>query len=180
MLSLLDIFAIAVAMSIDAFCVSLCIGMKYHKPMHYIRLGAAFGFFQFIMPVTGAYAGRVLLSYTENLKYLAALILFFVAFNMAKEGFRNKECRVYTSDPTLGLSLLMLSLATSMDALGAGLSLALWNGGIVSASAVIGVVCMLFAFSGVHMGRKSSRYIGHYAEYFGSAVLTLLGLKFII
>ncbi len=144
MISLLDIFGIAVAMSIDAFCVSICIGMKYHKPKHYLRLGLAFGFFQFAMPIIGAFAGRVMLSYTENLKYLAALILFFVAFNMMREGLKNKECKVYFSDPTVGLSLLMLSLATSMDALGAGISLALWDGGIVFASSVIGITCMFF------------------------------------
>lgn len=179
MLSFIDILAIAVAMSIDAFCVSVCIGMKYHQPKHYIRLGTSFGFFQFLMPVLGAFAGRVLLGYTDNLKYLAALILFFVAFKMFWDGLKHKECKVYYSDPTVGLSLIMLSIATSMDALGAGISLALWNGGIVYASAVIGVVCMLFAFAGVHLGRTSEKYLGFYAEYLGSAVLAVIGLKFI-
>lgn len=131
------------------------------------------------MPVLGAFAGRVMLSYTDNLKYLAAFILFAVAFNMMREGIRNKECKVYYTDPTVGFSLIMLSLATSMDALGAGLSLALWDGGIVFASAVIGVVCMFFSFAGVQMGRTSERYIGHYAEYFGSFVLAVIGIKFI-
>jgi len=179
MLTLLDILGIAIAMSIDAFCVSVCIGMKYHQPKHYARLGVSFGFFQFLMPVLGALAGRILLGYTDNLKYLAAVILFFVAFNMFREGIQHKECKVYLSDPTVGLSLLMLSLATSMDALGAGISLALWDGGIVFASAVIGGVCMFFAFGGVYIGRSSSKYIGHYAEYAGSFVLALIGLKFI-
>ncbi|ADD69351.1 protein of unknown function DUF204 [Denitrovibrio acetiphilus DSM 12809] len=179
MISFIDILGIAVAMSIDAFCVSVCIGVKYHQPKHYLRLGGSFGFFQFLMPVLGAVAGRVLLGYTDNLKYLAAFILFFVAFNMLREGLQHKECRVYLSDPTVGLSIIMLSLATSMDALGAGISLALWDGGIVSASCIIGVVCMCFAFGGVHMGRSSSKYIGHYAEYAGSAVLAVIGLKFI-
>ncbi|MGD9809299.1 MAG: manganese efflux pump MntP family protein [Deferribacterales bacterium] len=179
MLTFIDILGIAVAMSIDAFCVSVCIGMKYHETKHYLRLGTSFGFFQFAMPVIGAFAGRVMLEYTHNLKYLAAAILFFVAFNMLKEGICHKECKVYTSDPTIGMSLIMLSLATSMDALGAGISLALWDGGIVYASAVIGVVCLLFAMGGVHMGRTSKKYIGHYAEYAGSLVLALIGLKFI-
>jgi len=179
MITFFDILLIAVAMSIDAFCVSVCIGVKYHQPGHYFRLGTSFGFFQFLMPVTGAFAGRILLGYTDNLKYLAALILFFVAFNMMREGIKNKECKVYFSDPTKGFSLLMLSLATSMDALGAGISLALWDGGIVFASAVIGIVCMLFSAGGVHMGRSSSKYIGHYAEYAGSLVLFAIGLKFI-
>jgi len=179
MISFLDILAIAVAMSIDAFCVSVCIGVKYHQPKHYLRLGASFGFFQFLMPVLGAFAGRVMLSYTDNLKYLAAFILFFVAFNMVREGIKNKECKVYFNDPTVGVPLLLLSLATSMDALGAGISLALWDGGIVFASAVIGVVCMFFSFAGVHFGRSSEKYIGHYAEYFGSFVLAVIGIKFI-
>jgi len=178
-MTFLDILGIAVAMSIDAFCVCVCIGMKYHKPKHYIRLGLTFGFFQFLMPVIGAFMGRVMLGYTTNLKYLAALILFFIAFNMMREGIQNKECKVYFSDPTVGFSLIMLSLATSMDALGVGISLALWDGGIVFASAVIGVVCLMFSVAGVYMGRSSKDYIGHYAEYFGSFVLAVIGLKFI-
>jgi len=179
MISLLDIFAIAVAMSIDAMCVSLCIGVKYNGFKHYLRLGGAFGLFQFMMPVVGAYTGRLMLSYTDNLKYLAALILFLIAFNMVRDGIKNRECKVYYSDPTKGLPLLILALATSVDALGAGLSLIFWEGGIFTSSAVIGVVCMLFSFAGVYIGGRCERYIGHYAEYFGSAVLALIGLKFI-
>lgn len=178
-ISFLDVLGIALAMSIDAFCVSVCIGVRFHRPEHYIRLGVSFGLFQFLMPVAGAVAGRILLGYVGSIKYLAALILFFVAFNMLKEGVKNKECKVYFTDPTVGVSLIMLSLATSMDALGAGISLAMWSGGIVSAAAVIGVVCMFFSFAGVHVGRTSDRYLGHYAEYFGAAVLGLIGLKFI-
>lgn len=180
MISSVDIFGIALAMSIDAFCVCICIGMKYNKLSNYMRLGGAFGFFQFLMPVTGAFAGRVLMRYTDNIKYLAAAFLAYVAFHMFMEAYRHKECKVYTSDPTKGLQLIFLSLATSMDALGAGLSLALWDGGIVGASCVIGVVCMLMSFLGVYIGQHSRRYIGYYAEYFGAAVLVIIGIRFII
>jgi putative Mn2+ efflux pump MntP len=180
MLSLFDIFAVAVAMSIDAFCVSVCVGMKYNSLNKYLRLGFFFGFFQFLMPVIGAYIGTVMLNYTQNIKYLAAAILFVIAFMMFKEGWCNKECKVYTSDPTKGLKLIMLSLATSMDALGAGISLAFYEGGIIFASAVIGVTCFLFTCGGIFFGSVSSRYIGHYAEYFGAFVLTAIGLKFIL
>lgn len=180
MITVIDIFGIALAMSIDAFCVCICIGMKYNKLSNYARLGGAFGFFQFLMPVAGAFAGRVLMRYTDNIKYLAALFLAYVAWHMLMEAYRHKECKVYTSDPTKGLSLLFLALATSMDALGAGLSLALWDGGIVRASCVIGVVCMLMSFLGVYIGQHSRRYIGHYAEYFGAAVLVVIGIRFIL
>jgi putative Mn2+ efflux pump MntP len=180
MITVFDIFGIALAMSIDAFCVCICIGMKYNKPANYMRLGSAFGFFQFLMPVLGAFAGRVLMKYTGNLKYLAAAFLFYVAFHMAKEAYKNKECKVYFSDPTVGLSLLMLSLATSMDALGSGISLALWDGGIVWASCVIGVVCMLMSFLGVYIGKHSRGYIGHYAEYFGAFILVVIGARFVL
>ena len=180
MITGLDILGIAVAMSIDAFCVCICVGMKYHKLSNYLRLGFAFGFFQFLMPVIGAFAGRVLMRYTGNIKYLAAAFLAYVAYHMFMEAFRNKSCKVYSSDPTKGLQLLMLSLATSMDALGAGISLAMWNGGIVGASLVIGVVCMLFSFAGVFIGCRSRHYIGYYAEYFGSVVLLIIGIRLII
>lgn len=180
MITFADIFGIALAMSVDAFCVCICVGTKYNKPSNYMRLGGAFGFFQFLMPVLGAFAGRVLMRYTDNLKYFAAAFLAFVAYHMFMEAYKNKECRVYNSDPTKGLQLLFLALATSMDALGAGLSLAMWDGGIVTASIVIGVVCMLMSFMGVFIGKHSRRYIGYYAEYAGAVVLMIIGVRFII
>lgn len=180
MITQVDIFGIALAMSIDAFCVCICIGMKFNKLSNYLRLGGAFGFFQFFMPVLGAFAGRVLMKYTGNLKYFAAAFLAFVAYHMFMEAFKHKECKVYTSDPTKGLQLMFLALATSIDALGAGISLALWDGGIVYASAVIGVVCMLMSFLGVYIGKNSRKYIGYYAEYAGSFVLFVIGVRFIM
>ncbi len=180
MITAFDIFGIALAMSIDAFCVCICIGMKYHKLSNYMRLGGAFGWFQFLMPVAGAFAGRALMRYTDNIKYLAAAFLMYVAWHMFREAYKHKECKVYASDPTRGLQLFFLSLATSMDALGAGLSLCMWDGGIVTASVVIGVVCMLMSFLGVAIGQHSRRYIGYYAEYFGALVLVVIGVRFII
>lgn len=180
MITFADIFGIALAMSVDAFCVCICVGTKFNRPSNYLRLGTAFGFFQFFMPVLGAFAGRVLMRYTGNLKYLAAAFLAFVAYHMFMEAYKNKECRIYTSDPTKGFQLLFLALATSIDALGAGLSLAMWNGSIVGASAVIGVVCMLMSFMGVFIGRHSRRYLGYYAEYAGAAVLMIIGIRFIL
>lgn len=180
MITSVDILGIALAMSIDAFCVCICIGMKYNKPSNYLRLGGAFGFFQFIMPVAGAFAGRVLMKYTGNLKYFAAAFLVFVAYHMFMEAYKHKECKVYMSDPTKGMQLLFLAVATSVDALGAGISLALWDGGIVFASAVIGVVCMLMSFLGVYIGKHSRKYIGCYAEYFGAFVLVVIGVRFVI
>jgi len=179
MISVYEIFAIAVAMSIDAFCVSACVGTRYNSFWNYIRIGFAFGLFQFIMPVIGAYAGTFMMGYTRNLNYLSACILFLIAIMMFKEGLQNQACKVYDRDPTKGLKLIMLALATSMDALGAGVALAFYEGGIIFAASVIGLTCVLFSFGGVFLGSVSKRYFGHYVEYLGASVLAFIGLKFI-
>lgn len=179
MLSLLEIILIAFAMSVDAFSVAFGIGCKYHTPRHYFRLGWHFGLFQFIMPVIGAFIGRLIMEFTSRLNILASIILFYIAFNMIKETFKSDKERCNTIDPTKGFSLVMLSVATSMDALGVGISLALYPYSIFLPASVIGVVCCIATLSGIYFGKISKHFTGKYAEIFGAVVLIIIGIKFL-
>jgi putative Mn2+ efflux pump MntP len=174
-----EIILIAIAMSIDAFSVAFGVGCKYNKPRHYFRLSWHFGLFQFIMPLIGALTGKFLMNYTDNLNIIAALILFIIAFKMFKDSLKNNTDRCYTSDPTTGFTLIFLSVATSMDALGVGISLAFYPGNLLIPAFVIGIVCSIFTFFGVYLGSLSKHFIGKKAEYFGSIVLMFIGIKFL-
>lgn len=177
----LEIFLIAFAMSIDAFSVSFSVGCSYNTFRHYFRLGWHFGLFQFIMPLVGAFVGNVFVKYTEKLNILGAFILFYIAYKMLKDSAKKDEEKCdMKGDPTKGVSLVMLSVATSMDALGVGLALPLLKGGVVMNSAIIGFVCVIFSLLGVFLGSRTKNFLGRFAEKLGAAVLFGIGIKFLV
>ncbi len=176
---MIKLLGIAVAMSIDAFSVSICVGTKYNNSLQTLRIVAAFGFFQFIMPLIGAYFGFTLSKYTSKVAYLAAAVLIVIAIKMFIDSLKSEDCKVYTSDPTKGLQLLILAIATSIDALGAGMSLILIGNSILFSSIVIGVVCGLFSYIGVLIGKNAKTYLGHHAEKFGALILLIIAITFI-
>lgn len=180
MLTIIEIFLIAVAMSVDAFSVAFGIGCSYNTPRHYFRLSWHFGLFQFIMPILGAFLGRILLTWIGNINIIAALILFYIAYRMVKESFKDDEQKCSLNDPTRGWSLVVLSVATSMDALGVGVSLALYKGSIIFPSLIIGIVCAIGTLMGVYFGKISRHFTGKYAELFGATVLVVIGIKFLV
>ncbi|KAA0257319.1 manganese efflux pump [Deferribacter autotrophicus] len=177
-MSLVEIFIIVVALSIDAFSVSFGVGCKYHTPRHYFRLGWHFGLFQFLMPLIGAFIGYKVQKFVNNLDIIAAIILFVIAYKMIKEAMENKGEVCNINDPTKGLSLVSLSLATSMDALGVGFTFVLFKGNIFVASLLIGFVCAIFSLVGVYLGSISKRFFGEKIEILGAIVLFFIGIKF--
>jgi len=98
---------------------------------------------------------------------------------MIKETFKSDKEKCGTTDPTKGFSLVMLSLATSMDALGVGISLALYPYSIFLPASVIGVICCIATLFGIYFGKISKRFTGKYAEVFGAVVLIIIGIKFL-
>lgn len=176
----IEIFMIAFAMSIDAFSVSFGVGCKYNSYRHYFRLAWHFGLFQFFMPLIGAFIGKELYQFSNRLNIIAALILFFIAYNMFKESMKSTEEKCYIKDPTKGFSLIILSVATSMDALGVGIALPLLKGGIFLNAGIIGVVCLMMSLLGVYFGNKSKNFFGNFAEKVGAVVLVIIGIKFLV
>lgn len=180
MLSFIEILLIAFAMSADAFSVSFGLGCKYNTFRHYFRLGWHFGLFQFLMPLIGAFIGKFLLGFTSHLNIIASLVLFYIAYNMIRESLKNDTEKCSVSDPTKGFSLVVLSLATSMDALGVGISLALYKGNIFLPAFIIGFVCGIVTLFGVYFGKVSKHFTGKYAELLGALVLLVIGIKFLV
>jgi putative Mn2+ efflux pump MntP len=178
----LNIIAISVALAMDAFAVSIatgiCLGTVHWRQN--FRLAWHFGLFQAMMPVIGWGAGltvRDLIAQYDH--WVAFALLVFVAWGMVKEAFKKEDQCETVKDPTRGITMVMLSVATSLDALAVGLSLSLINVSIWMPAAVIGVVAFLFTTIGLHLGKSIGRAapIGRLADAAGAAVLLLIGLN---
>ncbi len=181
-MSFISIFLIALALSMDAFSVATAIGATGSKLNSYavLRLATAFGIFQFVMPILGWLLGRTVVSYIADYDHwIAFALLVIVGLRMIKEYF-GKDEKERTKDPTKGWSLLILSIATSIDALAVGVSLAVLDTNIYYPSVVIGVVCFIITALGMTFGKKLSRILGKKAVLLGGIVLIAIGIKIVV
>jgi putative Mn2+ efflux pump MntP len=176
------VLAIALALAADAFAVSVgaSLVMRGCTARQTLRLAGSFGFFQFIMPVLGWAAGRTVSRIIEGFDHwIAAGLLVFVAVRMIGEALKKKRDAEAAACPDLtrGGHLFMLSLATSLDALAVGLSLAALRVPVVYPAAVIGLVCFLVTAAGTRIGPALGRWAGKGAELAGAAVLLAIAAK---
>jgi len=175
------ILGIALALAMDAFAVSLGLGLSL-KPAtsgQTFRLAFHFGLFQFLMPVLGWSAGETLIRHIEKYDHWVAFaLLLAVGGKMMFESLRpEKESGLKRSDPTRGVSLLVLSVATSLDALAVGLSLAALRVAIVYPAVVIGIVAFAMTVLGMKIGPALGKVVGRRAELLGGVILILIGIK---
>jgi putative Mn2+ efflux pump MntP len=179
-LDFLSIFIIAVGLGMDALSVAIGIGAAARTltPGPVLRLAACFGLFQFAMPLAGWLAGRTVADHISRYDHwVAFLLLSFVGGKMIWDSLRHeKEC-THADDPTRGMTLLVLSVATSIDAFAVGLSFAFLKAPIVHAGVVIGIVCFLMTAAGMVFGRKLGELFGRKAELAGGLVLLGIGIK---
>ena len=184
-MSFIELFALAVALAMDAFAVSVCAGCTVKKVTlgHYLRPALTFGIFQFVMPVLGWTLGLTVRSFIENWDHwIAFLLLAWIGGNMLKSGlFPDKES-TSSPDPTHGGQLFMLGVATSLDALAVGLSFSLLQMSIWGPATLIGIVCFIISALGVLAGKMLSRaaIIGKRANVLGGCVLIGIGIKILI
>jgi putative Mn2+ efflux pump MntP len=176
------VFVIALALAMDAFAVSVGISLNSEKvtKRQTLRLASHFGFFQFMMPLIGWYAGQnILMKYIEPFDHWVAFsLLAIIGGKMINESFRReKKIKNTKADSTKGVSLLVLSVATSIDALAVGLSLAALHVAILYPAVVIGLVAFFMTVLGVNIGPFFGRLIGKRAEFLGGLILILIGIK---
>lgn len=181
-MTLVNIIAIAIALAMDAFAVSIAAGIKLGKVdlRQNFRLAWHFGFFQAAMPVLGWTAGLTIRQQIERYDHWVAFaLLVFVAQGMVREAFKKEHGSNSPKDPTKGATMVMLSLATSLDALAVGLSLSMINVSIWTPSLIIGIVAGAFTTVGLHLGTRVSRagLIRRYADVVGATVLLAIGLN---
>jgi len=175
------LLALAAALAMDAFAVAVASGFSLGRVTgrHTFRLAFHFGLFQALMPVLGWAAGRTVAPLLERWDHWVAFgLLAFIGGRMVW-GALWGETEKRGSDPTRGLSLVVLSVATSVDALAVGLTLSLLQVSILWPAAVIGVVCAAFTVAGLHLGRLAggAMRLGRWAEGAGGLVLLAIGLR---
>lgn len=182
-MSLLTLIGIAVALAMDAFAVAIAVGISL-KSIHYrqvFRLAWHFGLFQAMMPVVGWAAGTSVRSYIQDYDHwIAFALLTLVGGNMLKEAFfGDEEERESEKDATRGLTLVVLSVATSIDALAVGFSMSLLNLAIATPALVIGVVAAAFTVGGLYLGNRVANFkrLSSYAEILGGLVLLAIGVN---
>lgn len=181
-MDIVNISAIAVALAMDAFAVSIAAGvmLKNVSFRQTFRLSWHFGLFQALMPVIGWSAGSTLRVYIETYDHWIAFgLLLFIGFKMIREAFKNDGEIEERKDPTKGLTLVVLSIATSIDALAVGLSLSMLSVAIWIPACIIGIVAGSFTIVGLQLGRRvgSAVKLGFYAEVLGGVVLIIIGFN---
>jgi putative Mn2+ efflux pump MntP len=181
-MSLITIFLLAVALGVDAFSVAIGIGAANHKkswaPVW--RLSLAFGLFQFAMPVAGWLAGSTVVELIAGFDHwIAFALLAFIGGKMIGEGLE-KEIDEEKADQTRGWPLLLLSIATSIDALAVGFSFSLLKASILFPAVVIGIVCFCMTAVGMIFGKELAKLFGKKVEILGGVVLIAVGAKILL
>jgi putative Mn2+ efflux pump MntP len=181
-LTLINIIAIAVALAMDAFAVSVASGMALGcvDRRQIFRLSWHFGLFQALMPIIGWAAGLTIRDHIERYDHwVAFVLLLFIAQGMLRQNRKEDETCTPAKDPTKGLTMVMLSVATSLDALAVGLSLSMINVRIWTPALIIGIVASLFTILGMRLGATISRagILRRYADVLGGLVLIAIGLN---
>jgi manganese efflux pump family protein len=178
----ISIFGIALALAMDAFAVALAAGAVLNPltGRHLFRLGFHFGLFQSLMPIIGWLVGMTVQKWISAYgNWIAFVLLAVVGGRMIMEAFEDKEDKP-ASDPTRGLTMIILSVATSIDALAVGLSLAMLGVSVWLPSAVIGVVAGVLTVLGMLLGRRLGGIWGRRVEVGGGLVLIGIGLKILL
>lgn len=182
-MSMFAVVMIGIGLSMDACAVSFAKGMclKTHVWRYAVVLGVAFGLFQGLMPLLGWWIG----TYFEALitaidHWIAFFLLGFIGFNMIRESKEAvSECAIETTTIPLK-DILILAIATSIDALAVGISFAFLQVDIVSAVCIIGITTLIISFIAVLLGHRLGGKLGKYAEILGGIILILIGCKILI
>lgn len=181
-MSLISIIGIAISLAMDAFSVSITSGAVLKKPnlRQYFRIAFHFGLFQFFMPILGFYGGVLFESViTKYDHWVAFILLSLVGGKMFWESLQNEEEKTY-KDPSKGRTLIILAIATSIDAAAIGFTFAALHEPIIFPSIVIGIICFVFSSLGIYIGSKVANSLGQWAERVGGLILILLGVKILI
>jgi putative Mn2+ efflux pump MntP len=172
---------IAVALGCDAFAVGLGVGTRFCLPRQVFRLSFHFGLFQFLMPLAGCFIGQNLVGFARDwAPWVAFGLLALIGGKMTYESLRpekHEQVQDCGADPTRGFSLVALSLATSMDALGVGFGLGILGQGLFFSATVIGIVACTMTWAAMRLGNQLSAAFGRRMETAGGLILIAIAFK---
>ena len=180
-MGIIELLIIAVGVSMDALAVSICKGLSVKKisPKYMYRTAIWFGGFQALMPLVGYFVGIHFADLVTNVDHwIAFVLLALIGSNMIKESFDKEEVK---GDPDFSFkTMLSMAIATSIDALAVGVSLAFLKVNIWWAVLFIGVTTGLFSALGLHIGNLFGTRYKRGAELMGGVVLVLIGARILI
>lgn len=176
----ISVLGLAVALAMDAFAVSIATGIYLEKVSfrQTFRLSWHFGLFQALMPLAGWSAALTVRTLIANFApWVAFFLLAFVGGNMIRAALKPEKEDEYKKDPTKGSRMVILSVATSIDALTVGFSLSILKVSILFPALIIGLVATIFTAAGMHLGQKIGLVfkVGKIAEIIGGLVLLTIG-----
>lgn len=178
---MIEVLLLAVALSMDAFAVSIGLGSKQKTSTIALALkaGLYFGIFQALMPLIGYLGGKGVLGWIEDYAHwVAFLLLVLIGGKMIYESFA--EGIEEDISKVTHRVMLMLAIATSIDAMAAGFTLTLLEINPFIACLIIGIATFGFSFLGVFIGEKSGTWLESKAEFLGGVILILIGLKILL
>ncbi|MGC9385106.1 MAG: manganese efflux pump MntP family protein [Kosmotogaceae bacterium] len=176
----METIAIAVALAMDAFAVSICIGIsdKYITTQKAMNVSLSFGFFQASMPIIGWYLSFSFGKYIKSFDHwIALLLLAFIGSKMIYESLKEQNRR--TTKVTLP-TILLLSVATSIDALAVGVAFSIIDKAIFFPAVIIGIVAFCFSIIGIKGGGFFGRRFRKGAEIAGGFILIFIGFRILI
>lgn len=180
-MSFIELMFIAIGVSMDAFAVSICKGLSVTKvrPKHVLSTGLWFGGFQALMPLLGYFAGSAFADVVASVDHWIAFVLLgFIGYGMIKES-RDKDTG--NVDPDFSFkTMLTMAVATSIDALAVGVSLAFLKVDIWTSILLIGATTAAFSMVGVTIGNVFGSRYKSTAELLGGIILILIGAKILI
>lgn len=174
----IELVLISIGLAMDAFAVSICKGLSMRK-MNWkkaIIIGLYFGIFQALMPVLGYFLGSTFESLVVQIDHwIAFVLLALIGGNMIKEAFLGSEEKI--NDDVDLKTMIVLAIATSIDAFTVGITFAFFSVNILLAVTLIGIITFVMSFIGVKIGNVFGDRFQNKAELAGGIILVLLGFK---
>lgn len=182
-MSIAELVFIAIGLSMDAFAVSICKGleMKRINISALFTIALFFGGFQALMPFVGWILGTQFQKYIDSFDHwIAFILLLYIGGKMIKESVENSEREISVRYRIDYNELLVLAVATSMDALAVGITIAFLNSSILLSCAIIGIVTFILSILGVRIGAKFGGRFEKEAGIIGGVILSFIGLKILL
>lgn len=180
-MELFEIIAIGIGLAMDAFAVSICKGLSMKKIdwKKAIIIALYFGIFQALMPILGYFLGSTFSSFVQSVDHwIAFILLAIIGGNMIKDSTDDEVEK--RNDKVDVKTMLLLAIATSIDALAVGVTFAFFEVNLLLSISIIGIITFVLSFLGVIIGNKFGDKFQNRAELAGGIVLIIIGLKILL
>ena len=180
-MTLLEIVLISIGLAMDAFAVSICKGLSIKKINWKVIciVGLYFGIFQAGMPIVGYFLGKGFDEFVTKIDHwIAFILLLFIGINMIKEAYSKEKDE--NSDDLSFKTMIILAIATSIDALAVGITFAFFDVNIIFSVFIIGIITFILSSIGVIIGNKFGNKYEKKSQFFGGLILIIIGFKILL